>query len=57
MIDRRRRIGRKTEAILQQDGTRLLNSARLKQVVMAKTYLYQFLATQAEAVKALAEKL
>ncbi|MBX4891389.1 hypothetical protein [Rhizobium bangladeshense] len=57
MIDRRRRIGRKTEAILQQDGTRLLNSARLKQVVMAKTYLYHFMAPQAEAVKALAEKL
>lgn len=56
LIDRRRN-GRETEVGLQQAGSDLLASARPKQVFIVKKYLAQLTEAEAEAVKALANKL
>jgi DNA-binding MarR family transcriptional regulator len=53
----RRRNGRETDVVLQQAGSRLLASARPKQVSIVKKYLAQLTEAEAKAVKALAKKL
>ena len=54
---KRRRNGREAEVVMQQEGSRLLASARPKQVAIVQNYLSQLTQAEAKALKALAAKL